>query len=382
MSLWDRLRKTLQAVREYPDLAADLDAARLELRQTQQALEKSREDYESLFFTSNEQQEYTGFLSSKAKALQDVLGEFCPKLSTSEEMKQFYNTISPSMDESGFTLYRMAKELTGIDVPPFFPYEDNRGIFEAMDGYQLLDWLTAVRFQAVEWDMIPSSTYEAATLLDVDTSTPEYRAFEENLYRAVLTRMGFEDLLAPEAQTKSQEKEVVTAKETITELKLYSPLSGELTEQEYDVPETLDGGELTAFQDAIRQAIEDERLPEEEGRGLMTYFDGSETVNEKVISFFPSVEKVDGELCAVAVCQISGTLTPGELEELKDYCHAQYNDCWGEGFAQRPRRTEYGDLYVSFYTDHSSSILTKEEMEAEKAPAHFRSHSQRKGGER
>ena len=66
------------------------------------------------------------------------------------------------------------------------------------------------------------------------------------------------------------------------------------------------------------------------------------------------------------------------MAELKEYCHAQYNDAWGEGFAQRPRRTEYGDLYVSFYTDSSSSILTKEEMETAKTPS--RAHSQPKRG--
>ena len=126
-----------------------------------------------------------------------VLNEFCPRLSTPEELKRFYDTISPSMDESGFTLYRMAKELTGIDVPSCFPYEDNRGMFEVMEGHQLLDWLIAVHFQAVEWEIIPNSTYESATLLEVDTSTPEYQAFEKQLYEKVLERMGFQDILAP-----------------------------------------------------------------------------------------------------------------------------------------------------------------------------------------
>ena len=105
-------------------------------------------------------------------------------------------------------------------------------------------------------------------------------------------------------------------------------------------------------------------MPEEEERGLMAYFDGSDAVNEKVVSLFPSVEIIDGELYGVAVCQISGTLTSNELRELKDYCRSQYYDGWGEGFAQRPRRTEYGELYVSFWRDNSTGILTKEEMEA------------------
>ena len=68
------------------------------------------------------------------------------------------------------------------------------------------------------------------------------------------------------------------------------------------------------------------------------------------------------------VSRISGTLSADELAELKEYCQCQYNDCWGEDFAKRPRRTEHGDLCVSFYVDSSDSILTKEELSAEKLP--------------
>ena len=347
----------LRAIREYPVVHAELETARFDLRQVQQTLGKSQEDCVSLQLTLDEQKDYTDFLSHKVEALQDALVEFCTRLSTPEEMKRFYDTISPSMDAQGFTLYHMAKELTGIDVPACFPYEDNRGMFEVMEGHQLLDWLTAVHFQAVEWEIIPNSTYESATLLPVDTSTPEYQAFEKQLYEKVLDRMGFQDILAPRQEVSDIENQT-------TELKLYSRLSGELTEQEYDDPQPMDGGDLAMFQDVILQGIEDEQMLEEEERGLMAYFDGSDTVNEKVTSLFPSVEVIDGELYGVAVCQISGTLTSNELRELKDYCRSQYCDGWGEGFAQRPRHTEYGELYVSFWRDNSRDILTKGEMEA------------------
>ena len=111
------LRDIIRAIREYPAAHDDLEVARLELRQAQQALEQSEQDRESLSLSLMEQKDYTDFLSHKAEAFQDALKEFCPRLSTPEEMKRFYDTISPSMDERGFTLYRMAKELTGIDVP-------------------------------------------------------------------------------------------------------------------------------------------------------------------------------------------------------------------------------------------------------------------------
>ena len=367
------LRDIIRAIQGYPAARAELDVTRFELRQAQQALEKSEQDRESLSLELSEQKDYTDFLSHKAEAFQDALEEFCPRLSTPEELKRFYDTISPSMDAQGFTLYRMARELTGIDVPSLFPYEDNRGMFELMEGHQLMDWLIAVRFQAVEWEIIPGSTYESATLLEVDTSTPEYQAFEKQLYGKVLERMGFQDILAP-----GQEVDAIENK--TTELKLYSHLSGELTEQEYDDPQPLDGSDLAMFQDVILHGIEDEQMPEEEERGLMAYFDGSDAVNEKVVSLFPSVEVIDGELYGVAVCQISGTLTPGELEELKEYCHSHYMDGWGEGFAQRPRRTEYGDLYVSFWRDNSTDILTKAEMETARTPCRP-PHQPKRGGD-
>ncbi len=364
------LRDMLRAVREYPAARAELETARTELRQAQQALEQSQQSCESLWLTSNEQQEYMNFLSHKAEALRDALGEFCPRLSTPEEMKRFYDAISPSMDAQGFTLYRMAKELTGIDVPSLFPYEDNRGMFELMEGHQLLDWLIAVRFQAVEWEIIPGSTYESAALLEVDATTPEYQAFEQQLYGKVLSRMGFDNILGPEQEAGAIESKVM-------ELKLYSPLTANLyMEPDPDSQGHEDGTEqlvelygedLTEYKNIILQAIEDEMLQEMEEQGLMFAFSGSNALSEKVLSLFLSVEEMDGVLCGVAVCQIKEMLTPAELEELKEFCTSQYADGWGEGYAQRPRHTEDGELYVNFWQDNNFSILTKEELETAKA---------------
>ena len=231
-------------------------------------------------------------------------------------------------------------------------------------------WLTAGRFQAVEWEIIPNSTYEYATLREVDTSTPEYCAFEKQLYKKVLERMGFQDILAPEQKVSAIEDKT-------TELKLYSPLTADLyMEPDPDSQEHADGTELlvdlygediTDYKKIILQAIKDEMLPEMEEQGLMFAFSGSGTLSEKVLSLFPTVEEVDGVLCGVAVCQVKGSLTPAELKELKDFCTSQYADGWGEGHAQRPRHTEDGELYVNFWQDNNFSILTKEELETTRA---------------
>ena len=241
------------------------------------------------------------------------------------------------------------------------------------DGRQLLRWLTAAHFHAVDWTIVPGTTHERATLREVDTATPEYLAFERQLYAKTLEQLGFQDVLAPDQEMGAIENETI-------ELKLYSPLRAELAEEEpvrdwIEEPESpaplpLTGDDLSApeFRAAIRKGIEVEQAPEESERGLMAYFDGSAAVDEKVLSFFPSVEEVDGRLYGVAVCQLKSRLTSDELAELKEYCVGQYADGWGEGYEQRPRKTSYGDLYVSFWQDKDFFILTKEEMDAAKAP--------------
>lgn len=377
MNLLERLRQAVQAVREYPKISGDLEETRYKLWDAQQALDYSDQERERLDVTLREQAHRLNFAEHTASAALSALGAFCPKLSSVEEMKRFYSAIASSLDSSGFTLYRVAEKLTGIDVPSFFSYEDTHGLFEKMDGRQLLRYLTAARFHAVDWTIVHGTCYEAATLREVDTSAPEYQSFEKELYRAVLFRMGFEDLLAPEKPEKFQRKDEVIESKT-TELKLYSPLQADLFIEEYDDPQILTGGELIPYQDAILQGIEDEQLPDEAERGLMTYFDGSEAVDGKVVSVFPSVEVVDGGLYGVAVCQIKGRLNPDELNELKEYCVGQYSDGWGEGYEQRPRCTCDGALYVSFWQYDGFFIQTKEEMEQFKAPGRSQP---RRGGE-
>ena len=170
-------------------------------------------------------------------------------------------------------------------------------------------------------------------------------------------------------------------------LKLYMPMTA--TYYDEDDPEqdiTMDSREAAQYAPQIINALQSERRwlenedPEEAERGLMAYFDGSDAVNEKVVSFFPSVEEVDGRLYGVAVRQLKEALTPGEMAELKEYCSCQYADGWGEGYEQRPRRTSYGELYVSFWQAKDFFILTKEEMETSRA-ASRPPHQPKRGGD-
>ena len=207
------LKDMIRAIREYPAAHADLETVRLELRQAQTALEKSELECQRLSGDCGEARRRADFSEKKSAALQAALDVFCPKLESLAEMMKFYETISPSLDPQGFTLYHAAEKMTGIDLYSYFAYEDSHGMFEEMSGRQLLRWLTAARFDAVEWEIVTGTIYEQALPREVDTSTPEYRAFECSLYRKVLDRMGFGDLLAPEKAVKSQEKGVTPQKE-------------------------------------------------------------------------------------------------------------------------------------------------------------------------
>ena len=128
-------------------------------------------------------------------------------LDKAEELKELYERVASQYDPDGFRLYFAAQEITGIKrLWEEYPYEDACGRFTAADGHELLRYLTAAYFKAVSWEIVPGTTYEKAVLLDVDTVTPEYRAFEKQLYTRVLHDLGFQDLL-PQKQERQTGKQ-------------------------------------------------------------------------------------------------------------------------------------------------------------------------------
>ena len=206
----DRVRAAVQAFCEGQDLRARLDVSEYERSLAEQVLELKGRECEGLRREVYERDSQMRFLYARADALSSALTlkEFSPGLSTTEEMKRFYGALSRSLDPDGFTLHRMAERLTGVDTVGLFPYEDACGMFEAASGQELLKYLTAYCFDAVEWEVVPGTACEKAVLGAVDASTPEYRQFEHQLYKNVLERMGFEGLLVSEQA--GQTAEVVT----------------------------------------------------------------------------------------------------------------------------------------------------------------------------
>ena len=65
-----------------------------------------------------------------------------------------YCKFAAQLDEDGFRLYHAAQRITGFQPYDAFPYEDNRGAFEAADGHTLLRYLEAAHFGAVTWKIV------------------------------------------------------------------------------------------------------------------------------------------------------------------------------------------------------------------------------------
>lgn len=79
---------------------------------------------------------------------------------------------------------------------------------------------------------------------------------------------------------------------------------------------------------------------------------------------------MEGELYGVLICEITEYLTEREICVLKDYWTGQMSDGWGESFEQYPIRSEYGDLYVSFWNSGDSwQVMTLEETEIQQEAA-------------
>ncbi len=199
-----KLRDMLTAIREYPNIHADMEVLKSRLERTQQELQKSELECERLNYEGENQQYQLGHAQRRAEALTAALCTFCPMLSTANEMQKFYECVAPHMDADGFKLYFTAEQMTGFKSYDAFPYEDARGQFEEADGNQLMGYLIAYRFGAVDWDIVPGTCYERATLTEVDTATPEYQAFQKELYEKTLRKMGFDDLLPPEPEKEKE----------------------------------------------------------------------------------------------------------------------------------------------------------------------------------
>ena len=211
-----KIRELIAALRDYPALQqtleesnAELDLSRMECAQLQNKINELESLADEYYQKSCGEEYAANQERQKVETLQKAFASFCPALDSTEQLQRFYHAIAPDFDEGGFRLYDAALAISGYpNLPSAFPYEDNCGILDYADGCQLLQYLTALRFHAVRWEVVPGTTYEKAVLLDVDTAAPEYRAFEKQLYTQVLCDLSFQGLLPQEHERqKSKQNE-------------------------------------------------------------------------------------------------------------------------------------------------------------------------------
>ena len=81
----------------------------------------------------------------------------------------------------------------------------------------------------------------------------------------------------------------------------------------------LTGGDLVHYIGDIREALQENQLPEEQERGLMHWYRESDAISWKVKSAFFDVELHDGQLWAVADCQLLESLEGDVLNRLTTY---------------------------------------------------------------
>ncbi len=146
-------------------------------------------------------------------------------------------------------------------------------------------------------------------------------------------------------------------------LKLYMPMTIDVFEANEwgdmeEEPLVLDAHDAVEYAPQVIAALQNERMPEEVERGMMTYYHEDDGVNRKVQSYVFTAEVRDGQLWGVAECKVQGQLTPEELGKLIDNVSGQAS----EGFEQRPiEQSRSMEVYAHLWNSDDWSIMTEQD---------------------
>ena len=147
-------------------------------------------------------------------------------------------------------------------------------------------------------------------------------------------------------------------------VRLISPLKVKTYDQDSGCDDSLSMTHAACYRHYINSAISEYMMDEERERGLMNWYDRSDSINNKVYSAFPSVEVIDRKLMGVTTLRIRGELTNEEQKALNDYLTGQYSDGWGEGFEQQEISTgdrDCPEIYVSFWNSEDFGFTVEDE---------------------
>lgn len=202
MGIWDLFSRTKKNPK-YKQLQNELEEAKGGLLDAQREYGLLRSKYSALEQECGGLRQAMAWKDYRIKELESKNGvfeaawkELCPPLRTLDQLRCFYDCMAPYLDPDGFQIYFIAQSLTDFDLSGTFPYEDASGLFENADGHMLMKYLEADQFGAIDWEIVPGTTYERAVLREADRSSPEYLAFQEQMYAETIRHLGFQSLLS------------------------------------------------------------------------------------------------------------------------------------------------------------------------------------------
>lgn len=141
-----------------------------------------------------------------------------------------------------------------------------------------------------------------------------------------------------------------------TRLTFFCPLEASLDEGEGCYPVTK--YEILDNRDHIEEALRDEQTPDL--GDMAEYLSDHSGLGGNLIYAVWGVEERNGELYGKIDCYLHTALDAEETEKLRQAITGQNSDGFGEGFEQRPIKTEDGDLYVSFCNFRNDYFLSTE----------------------
>ena len=277
-----------------------------------------------------------------------LFNEMCQTVSRFDEVQM--KKLAMVVEFIGYTGFAevtsLAKNLGEFEINPFVHNDEEYGRY----------WVTQSGLYDVDDLLLPHIDY-ASFAKDKKDGT---------LVVSGYVRDGFVGATRPLAEYQQYEGEFADPLELdydcFENFYLFSPLTAILMVEEMDA-RNLSGSDLTQYKEEIMAAIAREACVGEEVRGLMHYFDEDRNVARTVLSAYPQVTEINGELYGVLACKIIEPLEKEDVEILKDYWSGQMSDGWGESFEKYPIHIEDGEIYVSFWSDGKNwSIMTEEEL--------------------
>lgn len=184
---------------------------------------------------------------------------------------------------------------------------------------------------------------EENTLYYLDSFTADFVDFE-SLCKAMMKEEGA--VLTTLGIVVREGHRIQPLPEERSKFRLFSPLTGRVDRDEGS--ESVSANELLSSVGEIRRAVEQEMPEGKEERGLAVHLK-HEILKRKVFRMIPTVTIWNHELWGVLEVETYGTLSKGEMKELKSSWSDQCEEGWGKYFEQRPIPTKEGELYVSFW---------------------------------